>query len=134
MITTASTGNSVRFGDMLVPRARHAGCSNNTRAVFGAGRAITPSTLAPSIEYVTIASEGSAIYFGDITKERNMLAAACNQTRGLFAGGYDHPLSYNIIDYITLSSTGNAVDFGDCIEEKRGTAGLSDSHGGLGGF
>ena len=63
-----------------------------------------------------------------------MLAAASSQTRGLFAGGYDHPLSFNTIDFITFSSTGIAQDFGDCIEEKRGVSGLSDSHGGLGGF
>ena len=63
-----------------------------------------------------------------------MLASASNKTRGLFAGGYDNPVNYNIIDFITFSSTGNAIDFGDCIEEKRGVSGLSDSHGGLGGF
>ena len=44
------------------------------------------------------------------------------------------PVNYNIIDYITFATTGNAIDFGDCIEEKRGTSGLSDSHGGLGGY
>ena len=40
----------------------------------------------------------------------------------------------NTIDFITFSSLGNAQDFGDLIEEKRGVSGLSDSHGGLGGF
>ena len=135
MITTASKGNAARFGDMLVPMARHAGCSNNTRAVFGAGRHVNPyGVITSELEYITISSEGNATFFGDITVKRNMLAAASNQTRGLFAGGYDSPVNYNIIDYITFSSTGSAIDFGDCIEEKRGTSGLSDSHGGLGGY
>ena len=135
VITTASTGNATRFGDMLVPMARHAGCSNSTRGVFGAGRHVNPyGAINSALEYITIASEGNATFFGDITVKRNMLAAASNQTRGLFAGGYDTPVNYNIIDYITFSSTGNAIDFGDCVEEKRGTSGLSDSHGGLGGF
>ena len=139
VITTASTGNATRFGDMLVPMARHAGCSNSTRGVFGAGRRVNPyaggtAGIGAELEYITIASEGNAIFFGDITVKRNMLAAASNQTRGLFAGGYASPVNYNIIDYITFSSAGNAIDFGDCIEEKRGTSGLSDSHGGLGGF
>ena len=135
MITTASTGNATRFGDMLAPMARHAGCSNSTRGVFGAGRHVNPyGVITSEIEYVTIASEGNATFFGDITVKRNMLAAASNQTRGLFAGGYDTPVNYNIIDYITFATTGNAIDFGDCIEEKRGTSGLSDSHGGLGGY
>ena len=135
VITTASTGNATRFGDMLVPMARHAGCSNSTRGVFGAGRHVNPyGVITAELEYITIASEGKATFFGDITVKRNMLAAASNQTRGLFAGGYDSPVNYNIIDFITFSSVGNAIDFGDCIEEKRGTSGLSDSHGGLGGF
>ena len=135
VITTASTGNATRFGDMLVPMARHAGCSNSTRGVFGAGRHVNPyGAINSALEYITIASEGNATFFGDITVKRNMLAAASNQTRGLFAGGYDTPVNYNIIDYITFATTGNAIDFGDCIEEKRGTSGLSDSHGGLGGY
>ena len=135
VITTASTGNATRFGDMLAPMARHASCSNNTRGVTGAGRHVNPyGVITSEIEYVTIASEGNATFFGDITVKRNMLAAASNQTRGLFAGGYDSPVNYNIIDYITFATTGNAIDFGDCIEEKRGTSGLSDSHGGLGGY
>ena len=135
VITTASTGNATRFGDMLVPMARHAGCSNSTRGVFGAGRHVNPyGVITAELEYITIASEGNGTFFGDITVKRNMLAAASNQTRGLFAGGYDSPVNYNIIDFITFSSVGNAIDFGDCIEEKRGTSGLSDSHGGLGGF
>ena len=139
VITTASLGNATRFGDMLVPMARHAGCSNSTRGVFGAGRRVNPyaggtAGIGAETEYITIASEGNATFFGDITVKRNMLAAASNQTRGLFAGGYATPVNYNIIDYITFSSAGNAIDFGDCIEEKRGTSGLSDSHGGLGGF
>ena len=135
MVTIASGGNAVRFGDMSIGRARHAGSSNGTRAVFGNGReALGGNHLSTKVEYITIASEGNGIFFGDLTKKRNMLASASNKTRGLFAGGYDNPVNYNIIDFITFSSTGNAIDFGDCIEEKRGVSGLSDSHGGLGGF
>ena len=139
VITTASTGNATRFGDMLVPMARHGGCSNSTRGVFGSGRHVNPyaggaAGVTAELEHITIASEGNATFFGNLTVKRNMLAAASNQTRGLFAGGYATPVNYNIIDYITFSSAGNAIDFGDCIEEKRGTSGLSDSHGGLGGF
>mgnify|MGYP003135132502 CR=1 FL=1 len=139
VITTASLGNATRFGDMLVPMARHGGCSNSTRGVFGSGRHVNPyaggtAGITTELEHITIASEGNATFFGNLTVKRNMLAAASNQTRGLFAGGYDSPVNYNIIDYITFSSAGNAIDFGDCIEEKRGTSGLSDSHGGLGGF
>ena len=138
IITIASTGNAVRFGDMAAVRARHASCSNSTRAVFGGGRSGGGFQIEGRLEYITIASEGNGIEFGTLSKiDRNMLAAASSQTRGLFAGGYDPnttPTNSNVIDFITFSSLGNAQDFGDCIEEKRGVSGLSDSHGGLGGF
>ena len=39
----------------------------------------------------------------------------------------------NVIESITIASTGNAQDFGD-LRKVGMVAGLSDSHGGLGGF
>ena len=138
VVTIASTGNAVRFGDMAAVRARHDGCSNGTRAVFGGGRSGGGFQIEGRLEYITIASEGNGIEFGNLSKiDRNMLASASNRTRGLFAGGYDpntSPTNSNVIDFITFSSLGNAQDFGDLIEQKRGVSGLSDSHGGLGGF
>ena len=135
MVTIASKGNAVRFGDMASIRARHDGCSNGTRAVFGGGRSGGAFVVVGRLETITIASEGNGFEFGTLTKiNRNMLASASNKTRGLFAGGYENPANSNVIDYITFSSLGDALDFGDLIEEKRGVSGLSDSHGGLGGF
>ena len=138
MVTIASKGNAVRFGDMAAVRARHDGCSNGTRGVFGGGRSGGGFQIEGRLEYITIASEGIGIEFGTLSKiDRNMLASASNKTRGLFAGGYDpgtSPTNSNVIDFITFSSLGDALDFGDLIEEKRGVSGISDSHGGLGGF
>jgi hypothetical protein len=138
MVTIASKGNAVRFGDMAAVRARHDGCSNGTRGVFGGGRSGGGFQIEGRLEYITIASEGNGIEFGNLSKiDRNMLASASNKTRGLFAGGYDpntSPTNSNVIDFITFSSLGDALDFGDLIEEKRGCSGLSDSHGGLGGY
>ena len=134
MVTIASKGNAVRFGDMASIRARHDGCSNGTRAVFGGGRSGGAFVVVGRLETITIASEGNGFEFGTLSKiNRNMLASASNKTRGLFAGGYS-PDNSNVIDFITFSSLGNAQDFGDLIEKKRGVSGLSDSHGGLGGF
>ena len=140
VVTIASKGNAVRFGDMASIRARHDGCSNGTRAVFGGGRSGGAFTIVGKLETITISTEGNGIEFGTLTSSRsgsNMLASASNKTRGLFAGGYDpatSPTNSNVIDFITFSSLGDALDFGDLIEEKRGVSGLSDSHGGLGGF
>ena len=39
----------------------------------------------------------------------------------------------NIVEFITIATTGNASDFGDCVNRAYG-GGVSDSHGGLGGY
>ena len=65
--------------------------------------------------------------------ERRLEGGGCaSQTRGIFAGGYN-PAQTNAIEYINISTGGDALDFGDLTFEGN-TGGLSDSHGGLGGF
>ena len=88
------------------------------------------------IQYVTIATFGNAIEFGDLTVTRGRAGGASNSIRGVWAGGYQNPgsVSQNTIDYITLATAGNAQDFGDLTESGYESVGISDSHGGLGGF
>jgi hypothetical protein len=127
-ITIASKGNSVRFGVLTERRRYPQGCSNSTRGLFAGGRA---PTLVNTIDYVTIATEGDAIDFGDLTVAREYAhSGTASQVRGIFAGGSGS----NTIDYVTIASAGNAQDFGDLTVGRSGNAGLSDSHGGLGGF
>ena len=57
-----------------------------------------------------------------------------DEIRGVFAGGYITPSHNNSIDYVTISTLSNAQDFGDLTVARYSVAGLSDSHGGLGGF
>ena len=68
MVTIASKGNAVRFGDMASIRARHDGCSNGTRAVFGGGRSGGAFVVVGKLEYITIASEGNGSEFGTLSK------------------------------------------------------------------
>ena len=50
-------------------------------------------------------------------------------------GGFKSPGSYNTnIEYITIPTAGNAIDFGEDIVSRYSHSGLSDSHGGLGGY
>ena len=62
-----------------------------------------------------------------------------NHTRACYAGGLT-PTMYNTIEFVTISTTGNAEDFGDLTggggsnSASSGQAGVSDSHGGLGGY
>ena len=85
-----------------------------------------------SIESLTIASGGDETVFGDLSLARRLEGGGCaSQTRGIFAGGYSPDT--NVTEFITIASTGKAQDFGD-LSDVGIVAGLSDSHGGLGGF
>ena len=50
------------------------------------------------------------------------------------AGGSGTPTTVNTIEYVNMASTGNGQDFGDLTKKVSATNGLSDCHGGLGGF
>ena len=85
-----------------------------------------------SIESLTIASGGDETVFGDLALARRLEGGGCaSQTRGIFAGGYSP--NTNIIEFINISVGGNALDFGD-LGNAGSTCGLSDCHGGLGGY
>ena len=127
----SSTGNAVSFGNLTetFSRGSNGSISSGTRGIVGGGN--SPS-IRNIIEYITFSTFGNAQDFGDLTLVRARLGSTSNITRGIFSGG-NNP-SQNIIDYITIASTGNAQDFGDLTRVGEGLSGLSDSHGGLGGF
>ena len=82
-----------------------------------------------------MASSGSSEIGGDLTIARQRPGAASNQIRAVFYGGRSNGgATLNTIDYVSISSLGSAQDFGDINDNNYTKAGLSDSHGGLGGF
>ena len=121
------------FGDMTNGSSGcNFSCSNATRGLIGGGA--NSASSINSIDFITIATTGNATDFGSLTIERrNGLGGASSSTRGVFAGGYN-PTYVTTIDYVLIASSGNALDFGDISSFIRAGAGLSDSHGGLGGF
>ena len=128
-ITIASKGNSVDFGSLAVVRRGQAGLSNSVRGIQGGG---ISNAVVTSIESLTIASGGDETVFGDLALARRLEGGGCaSQTRGIFAGGYSP--NTNIIEFINISAGGNALDFGD-LGNAGSTGGLSDCHGGLGGY
>ena len=136
-VTIASTGNAVSFGNLTRQAYALFSCSSSTRGIFAGGGDGQASINSNRIDYVTIASFGNASTFGELTAGRVPYAnGTSNNIRGVFAGGYrSSPLSHlNTIDYITIATTGNATYFGDSTVTGWGHTGLSDSHGGLGGF
>ena len=130
-----SGGTSIDFGQLSVARWNVNGMSNGTRGVFAGGQVPTYFSV---IDYITIASEGNSLEFGELSTVRDGVGATANKTRGLFAGGRENASpgtsGINVIEYITMASLGNPVDFGDLTVLRHRLAGLSDSHGGLGGF
>ena len=44
------------------------------------------------------------------------------------------PTILNLIEFVQIASAGNAQDFGDLTQTTRAAGGVSDCHGGLGGF
>ena len=131
LVTIASKGNSVDFGNMTFAGGYGGGLSNTTRGILGGSR--TPAAII-NIDMITIASTGSAVHFGDLTVARAGSQTGSTQTRGVFIGGSPTADTRKTIDYVTISSSGNAIDFGESGFEVDIGASVSDSHGGLGGF
>ena len=136
-VTIASKGNGVIFGDMTVARSNCAGggFSNGVRGVIAGGYGKGPGfPLQRNIDAITIASEGNAIDFGTLIDKTRDYNGAQNMVRGLIAGGSDPSDYQSVISAISLTTSGFSENFGDLMKISKSLAGLSGSHGGLGGF
>ena len=133
-ITIASKGNAVDDGDLTHRRKDLGAMANSTRGILSGGRDGAAAIQFSDIDFITIASLGNAQDFGNLTFSGAYLASASNQIRGVTAGGNSSPNYWNIINFVTIASAGNAQDFGDLTVGRYALGGLSDSHGGLGGF
>ena len=136
VVKFASLGNAIHFGDLIKERKTN-GCatSNSVRGVVGGGTNPSTDDGLDFIEFVTLASEGNGTEFGNLTANTAYAGAVGSQTRAVFSGGSRNDAASNIIDFIEIATGGNSQDFGDVA----GTTvfynnGLSDCHGGLGGF
>ncbi len=128
--TIASTGNATTFGELGDDAYGGSSGASSTRGVFGGF-----NDDLKHIHFVTIASTGNSIYFGDLNSSFSSCATGTvsSQTRAIIAGGRN-PSNVNTIESVEIATTGNAVDFGDRAITAQQFSGLSDSHGGLGGF
>ena len=135
MVTIASKGNAQEFGELQTKVFGMGAFANSVKGVFGGGYTPGYAHVVDDIQFFTMASEGNAIDFGNLTTANGSPAGASNPVRGLFAGGYLSPgNNSDRIQFITISSGGSAQDFGDLTISTNRSDGLSDSHGGLGGF
>jgi len=141
-ITIASKGNGTAWDELTTSANQgHSALSNSVQA-FVAGGDRNDGLNTKHIDTFNMSSLGAAYQFGELTttgdtsnEGRSYMAPVNNSIRGLFAGG-NTPSAENRIDYITLTTAGNAQDFGDLSHARGGFggSGISDSHGGLGGF
>ena len=110
LITIATTGNAIDFGDMSVGAAYRKGLASSTRGVF------SNSQGDLTFDYVTISSQGGANDFGEAFTDHMGGATFNSSTRGFRAGGSDPSLSTphtsNIMGMI-IASTGSFFDAGD---------------------
>ena len=132
----ASKGTSTRFGDNTWTGGYGDGASNNTRAIFAGGYDQDNKRNCERISVVTIASEGNAFDFGELHVGKAWNWGAGTGTRGFFGGGNAFPSQqhYNNIEYVSMSTGGRALDFGDMVYRAYAAAGVTNSHGGLGGY
>ena len=135
VVKFANLGNAINFGDLIKERKTN-GCSasNSVRGVVGGGTNPSTDSGLDFIEFVTLASEGNGIEFGNFGTTRRYGGCVANQTRAVWRAGTIGGSSSNAIFYISIASGGNAEDFGDATCGSMSMNGMSDSHGGLGGF
>lgn len=116
------------FGNLTSTRIEHAGTSDGSRGVFGAGN-------GTAIDYVEIGGAGvGGVSFGNLTTAYSYLGACSNGPRGVFGGGLDSSsTTTDVMDYITIATPGNAANFGTLSSSREGLCAV-DSYSGRGVF
>ena len=133
ILTIASRGNTIEFGNLTNRNYPDSSVVSNGVAGFIMGGVGFGNITIETTDKFNFTSGGNAIVFGNLLIGRRNSAGASNLVRGLCAGG-GNPAGHNVISYITMSSEGDATDFGDLTAIRTSFAGLSDCHGGLGGY
>jgi len=135
VITIASKGNSVRFGGFSDgPRSNGGAASNPVKGIYAGGYTGPAGTRTSQVFSCTIASDGNFINFTDLPEAHDCAQGMSNSTRGVFMGGYPNQ-SNNTMKSVEFASGGSSVFGSDLASNRNGnSAGISDSHGGLGGF
>ncbi len=135
----SSDGNTVAFGEFNRGNGRNGAVSDSVRGVFSGAWNDTssPAGTVGCIDFFTFATFGDAVEFGDLSVPNYALGNCQNMTRGVFIGG-NTPGAALRAEYVTIQSAGNSQDFGDLnhisTTHLAQPIGMSDSHGGLGGF
>ena len=135
LITIATTGNGIDFGDLTVAKYAMGSGASSTRGIFCGGYDPTssPDTDINTIEYITIATEGNAIDFGDCTRTKGWDSSTQSPTRGVYMSGSGTvgPSTGTLIEFVTIASKGNATRFGESTTGRRAATGGGNSVRGI---
>ena len=136
MITIASKGDAIDFGDLTYKASYKGGFSSSVRAVIGGGMAIYPATTTDQQDTYFMASTGTVTNFGNLTVARHSPMGASTHVRGIYAGGSapTDSSALAVVDSVIIASDGTAEDYAELSTPLTFGGGVSDSHGGLGGF
>ena len=139
-IKFSTTGTAVDFGNLFSTYGQ-AACSNSVRAIFAGGTNYPSPGYPILIQSITMASTGSITDFGETFDGKSTYGGQgmASQTRGCIVAGWGSKAPAGVdevttIQYIDLNSGGTATYFGDVSVPTAANRGLSDSHGGLGGY
>ena len=142
-INIASKGNGVTIGTLNSSHTDNVNaCSNSTRAMISLGSDGISGDDLPieGLQIFELSSEGKTSEFGDLMQARCRCASLASNTRAIFGGGSMFaPSATYFLDYecVFFATKGSAIDFGTLNRtdnEHRAIGGISDCHGGLGGF
>ena len=106
LITIATAGNAIDFGDLSYGQAYRGGLASSTRGIFVNGQSDA------TFDFVTISSQGGANDFGEALSNHMGGATFNSSTRGFRAGGADPSHTSNIMGMV-IASTGSFYDAGD---------------------
>ena len=130
LITIATTGNAVDFGDMSIKRNGPGGnASSSTRALAAGGYSIAASATVNSIDYFIMSSSGGTNDFGDLSEIANSFGGVSNNSRGIFGGFY--PSYSGALSFVTIASTGDASDFGSLLDRADVIGGINSPTRGI---
>ena len=126
---------------MFAPYGQGA-CSNSVRAIFAGGTHYPGPGYHTGSQSIIMASDGTVHDFGESYDSNYTYASqgVASQTRGCLVagwrgtGGVGPSVEVNTIQEIDFNSGGRATYFGDISKAKAALKGVSDSHGGLGGY
>ena len=115
LVTIASSGGGVDYGDLVGTTVHTAGCSSSTR-----GFKVGAYNLNNDIEFWEIETGGQAIDFSHLTSGRHTHQCFSSPTRAFAAGGsVPGNTRSSSVDVFNMASKGtDASDFGDMASER----------------